>query len=197
MPKISKVEENKTRLLDAGVLLFSQRGYHGVGLKELLAQVNVPKGSFYNYFESKEDFAVQAISYYGDSFISMLIKETQLDGRTAVRRFEAVFDLLIKVFEHKNYTDGCLVADMATEIGDVSEICRHTLAKTLDKFSQCFAGIMAQGQADGSIRTDITVEDLAAFTLDAWEGALIRMRLKKDKAPLLQSKRLILQYIAG
>ncbi len=197
MPKPSKVEENKTRLLEAGIALFSQRGYHGIGLKELLAQVKVPKGSFYNYFESKEDFAIQAITFYGDLLIDLLAVAARRDDRTALARFESVFDFLIKIYEEKNYTDGCLVGDMATEVGDVSDLCRRTLDKTMDKFARSFQEFTDQGQADGSMRTDIAPEDLAAFCLDAWEGALIRMRLKKDKAPLLQSKRLILQYLAG
>ena len=193
----ARVEETKTKLLEAGVALFSQRGYSGVGLKELLQTVNVPKGSFYNYFDSKEDFARHTIAYYGSLFEHLLNQVINEPDSTAVQRFENLFTALIRVLEKKNFTEGCLIGDLSTELGDVSESCRNSLDKVLDLFAASFETLVRQGQADGSVRVDIDATDLAAFSLDAWEGSLIRMRLKKDKMPLEQSKRLILQYLQG
>ncbi len=51
-PRLS--HETKTRLLDEGVASLIGQGYHGTGIKEVLDQVKVPKGSFYNYLESKK-----------------------------------------------------------------------------------------------------------------------------------------------
>ena len=56
MSKSNKKEFNRESLLNEGVALFMGQGYHGTGLQEILDAVNVPKGSFYNYFDSKEDF---------------------------------------------------------------------------------------------------------------------------------------------
>ena len=43
---------------------FLENGYHGTGIKEVLDRVNVPKGSFYSYFASKEELGEAAIQYY-------------------------------------------------------------------------------------------------------------------------------------
>ena len=53
------------------VMLMGQ-GYHGTGLQEILDAVNIPKGSFYNYFGSKEDFGAEVIQHYIDPFIAQL-----------------------------------------------------------------------------------------------------------------------------
>jgi len=58
------MSETKDRILTVGIDLFSKKGYHNVGLKEILKMAEVPKGSFYHYFESKEDFGVQVINKY-------------------------------------------------------------------------------------------------------------------------------------
>ena len=47
-------EHKREELLQKGMDLLSDHGYHGTGLKKILDTVAVPKGSFYNYFESKE-----------------------------------------------------------------------------------------------------------------------------------------------
>ena len=57
MTRTSKKQTNKENLLSQGVTLLMQQGYHGTGLKEILDAVQIPKGSFYNYFGSKENFA--------------------------------------------------------------------------------------------------------------------------------------------
>ena len=60
----SKTEATKEKLLDEGVCIFIERGYHGTGIKEVLDSVNVPKGSFYNYFKSKEEFGAEIIRHF-------------------------------------------------------------------------------------------------------------------------------------
>lgn len=49
-PKLKRFKKDK--LLDQGVTLFLEKGYHATGLKEILDTVQLPKGSFYTYFNS-------------------------------------------------------------------------------------------------------------------------------------------------
>ncbi|MFQ5727810.1 MAG: TetR/AcrR family transcriptional regulator, partial [Salmonella enterica] len=57
---MNKQTEHDTRehLLATGEQLCMQRGFTGMGLSELLKTAQVPKGSFYHYFRSKEAFGV-------------------------------------------------------------------------------------------------------------------------------------------
>ena len=68
MARPRRSEGTRQRLLDEGVAAFLHVGYHGTGLKEVLDRVGVPKGSFYNYFASKEEFGAAAIRHYSDCF---------------------------------------------------------------------------------------------------------------------------------
>jgi TetR/AcrR family transcriptional regulator, transcriptional repressor for nem operon len=69
---IAKKQLNKESLLTQGVQLLMQQGYHGTGLKEILDAVQIPKGSFYNYFTSKESYAADVIQHYIEPFIIQL-----------------------------------------------------------------------------------------------------------------------------
>ena len=55
MKKIKQKTEVRTKLLQTGLRLFGENGFNGTGIKEIVDEVGVPKGSFYNYFKSKED----------------------------------------------------------------------------------------------------------------------------------------------
>ena len=60
LQRMNKHTEHDTRehLLATGEQLCLQRGFTGMGLSELLKTAEVPKGSFYHYFRSKEAFGV-------------------------------------------------------------------------------------------------------------------------------------------
>jgi TetR/AcrR family transcriptional repressor of lmrAB and yxaGH operons len=54
----------RERLIRAGVELFQSKGYHGVGIVEILAAAGAPKGSFYHHFPGgKEQLAVEAMAW--------------------------------------------------------------------------------------------------------------------------------------
>src|SRR6185437_8398902 len=95
MIKSTKKELNRENLLNQGVTMLMEQGYHGTGLQEILDAVNIPKGSFYNYFGSKENFGAEVIQHYIDPFITQLtiyLEQSETDALGAIRRY---FDELI------------------------------------------------------------------------------------------------------
>lgn len=57
-------KHNKTDILDKGIEMIRTNGYNGTGIQQILKACKIPKGSFYNFFNSKQDFALQAIDRY-------------------------------------------------------------------------------------------------------------------------------------
>jgi AcrR family transcriptional regulator len=47
------------RLLDAGALLFADRGYHGTGVDDVVGEAGFARGTFYKYFDEKIDLLLQ------------------------------------------------------------------------------------------------------------------------------------------
>ena len=109
MPKSSKKELNREGLLNQGVVFFMNQGYHGTGLQEILDAVNVPKGSFYNYFSSKEEFGAAVIQHYIEPFISRLSTHLQQSGSDALGAIRRYFDELIVELEENKFKGGCLL----------------------------------------------------------------------------------------
>ncbi|PTM87759.1 TetR/AcrR family transcriptional regulator [Mycoplana dimorpha] len=56
----------KERMLNARLSMLLRHGFNDLGIKAVLKQTGVPKGSFYHHFASKEDFALQVIGRYMD-----------------------------------------------------------------------------------------------------------------------------------
>src|ERR1700761_5312508 len=54
----------RERLLEAGVQTFSKSGFNGCSVQDITEAAGVPKGSFYNHFESKEALGAAALEHY-------------------------------------------------------------------------------------------------------------------------------------
>ena len=68
MNRAARSEDTRTRLIEGGMALFGQKGYNATGIKDITDAAGVPKGSFYNYFASKEDFGAEIIRSYADFY---------------------------------------------------------------------------------------------------------------------------------
>ena len=127
MDAVTKKETKKNTLLDHGVSMIMEQGYYGTGLQEILDTVNIPKGSFYNYFSSKENFGAEVIQHYIEPYITKLttyLNQSEGDALGALKKY---YKELIAEIEKSEFKGGCLLGNLMGEIGDTSEVCNKSL----------------------------------------------------------------------
>ncbi len=184
MSSLTRKQIKREQLLDYGVQALMNQGYHGTGLKEVLDSVNIPKGSFYNYFDNKEQFAAEAVGHYIEPFIQRLtghLQNPELDGLGVLKRYYA--ELIVEV-ELADYKGGCLLGNLIGEVGDTSEICRCSLLTTVERYARLQESALVRGQQEGTVRTDRSAKSMANLLLNGWQGALLRMKIQRSTAPL-------------
>ncbi|NOX27932.1 MAG: TetR/AcrR family transcriptional regulator [Gammaproteobacteria bacterium] len=62
------MSDTKQRLLETAKDLFMARGYNAVGTNEICLTAGVNKGTFYHFYKSKTDLALDALDSYGNEF---------------------------------------------------------------------------------------------------------------------------------
>lgn len=192
------VKEIREKLLDEGVLLLMEQGYHGTGIQELVQKVGVPKGSFYNYFPSKEAFSAEVVRHYIEPFIRQLDAHLARKDITAAAALRNYFDEMIAETERKDFKGGCLLGNLIGEIGDTSDLCQTSLRDAVKRYREKLREGIARGQSDGSFRKDIDAKDMADFLVNVWQGALLRMKIERSVRPLTQACDMLLRgYFRG
>lgn len=186
MRKINKKELNKENILDQGVTLLMEQGYHGTGLQQILDAANVPKGSFYNYFGSKENFGAEVIQRYIDPFITQLAGHLQSADTDALGAIQRYFNALIAALEKNQFNGGCLLGNLMGEIGDTSNICQKSLQTAVSRYRDLLESGLAKAQQQGTIRLDKSARDLADLLMNTWQGALLRTKIEKSSKPVKQ-----------
>ncbi|MFA5924156.1 MAG: TetR family transcriptional regulator C-terminal domain-containing protein [Methylococcaceae bacterium] len=186
MERINQKQINRENLLNQGVGLLMQQGYHGTGLKEILDAVQIPKGSFYNYFGSKENFAAETIEHYIAPYLEQLQDYLAQSEGNALGALERYLQESIVELERTEFKGGCLLGNLIGEIGETSDVCRMALKTSLNRYRDVWELGLSRAQSEGTIRTDKSARELADLWVNAWQGALLRMKVEQSVAPLKQ-----------
>lgn len=186
--------EVRTKLLQTGLRLFGENGFNGTGIKKIVDEVGVPKGSFYNYFKSKEDYTVEIIQFYSDN-LSILWDDFLKNGpKDPLGALRYSFEMIISHHEQSEVRTGCLIGNLAAEISEASDLCRQEMHRATIVWKDRVSKQISQGQAMGIIRGDISTDALTEFIWNAWEGALLNMKIKDSTAPVKECMRLLFDF---
>jgi len=178
------MSEVKDKILTIGIDLFSKKGYHNVGLKEILKTAEVPKGSFYHYFESKEDFGLQVINKYSLLGIAIFQQALEDETKSPKNRIIGFYTNMIAHYLNKECKEGCLMGNSSNELSDLAESFSNVIAHEFNLWQKSLEKCIIEAQDEGEITGDIESRMLASFVLNSWEGALLRMKCEKTVEPL-------------
>ena len=197
MNRPRRSEHTRVALIEAGIEQLSEHGYHGTGIKQILDVVNVPKGSFYNFFASKEAFVAEVIAHYSRNLLRQLTDFVEGEGKvlTPIDQLRSIYRYSLKQYASHEFKKSCLVGAIAIEISAESEMCRLELDKALKSWLHFFSSVFSQAQSQKLVRDDMSAMDMAAVYWSVWEGALMTMKMSADTKPVKKIMELMLETL--
>ncbi|MCI3945965.1 TetR family transcriptional regulator [Pseudomonas syringae] len=187
-------QDMRQHIIDVARSLMTNKGYTAVGLAEVLSTAGVPKGSFYYYFKSKEEFGQALLEEYFSEYLGRVDALMARPGTGAER--------LLAYFMYWTETQGtslpegkCLVVKLGAEVCDLSEDMRSVLetgtAQIINRITAC----VEQGVSDGSVHPEGDHRGFAESLYQLWLGASLLVKVNKSTAPfdraLHMTKRLL------
>ena len=184
MARPRRSHDTRERLLDEGIKALIELGYNGAGVKEIVDRAGVPKGSFYNYFASKEQFAAEIIDRYSQALLQEMAQVLAPDLTDPISAVRTYFTGMVKAHQRAGVERGCLLPNLSAEIGGQCPQCRAPIARAFLAQRQLLSTALMRAQKLRQLRRDVDAGDLAGMLLDAWNGALIRMKAEGSTRPL-------------
>lgn len=176
--------QNKPKILAQGARLVYQKGFNHTGIGEILKAANVPKGSFYHYFSSKEDFGIELIDYMAKWAASVGQAALTDPSASPLARLKNYFRAYAKRFEQNGYQGGCPVGNLCQEMSDQSERFRRNLEAILQQMGEKISICLQQARDQGEIRAGLDPETTARFIVSAWQGSLLQAKAAKSREAL-------------
>lgn len=188
-------KDTKTELLEKGMAIIVEKGFNNTGIAEILQAVGVPKGSFYHYFASKEDFGIKMIDYFTESYFAELDEYLGNHTLSPLNRLLAKLYVNMDRLRASNYAGGCLFGNLAQELSSQSEVFRNRLYQAFESWMERITRIMDEGKEVGEVPLNLNSRELAEFYVNSIEGALIRCKLLKSDQPIEVFKKMFYQEI--
>ena len=184
-------EATRNKILEVGSRIIHQKGFNNTGIQEILNEAGVPKGSFYFYFKSKEDFGLALIDEFDSLVGGHLASILEIDSLSPLERLKSFFSFFKNFFQEENCTKGCPIGNLSQELSDVNENIRKRLDESFNSLASLIETCLYEARERGEFQNDIPVPEIAAYIINSWEGALLRMKVSRDIKPLLVFERIL------
>ena len=176
---------NRERIVEAGFRLFYEKGFEVTGIQEIATASGVPKGSFYNYFESKTEFVSVVLRLYAERQSEHLQQNLIEGDGSPLARLKALFETWkTQFFEEERL--GCLAGNLCQELANNGGAVQATLAGVMDELQSFYVSAILAIQEAGEISGDLDAESTGAFLFDGWQGAMIRAKATNSSKPFEQ-----------
>ncbi len=184
MKATAKTAGTRERLLEIGAQAIAEKSFNSCGLAEILGRAGVPKGSFYHYFASKEDFGVALVEHETAQYLEELRPILADRQRSPLARLRAIFERSREHCAANGPARQCLIPKLALETAQLSPTVHAALKCAYDQWSAVLARTIREAQAAGEVGAEQDPERLAAALVMLWEGATIRMQIDKSLQPV-------------
>ncbi|WP_342376187.1 TetR/AcrR family transcriptional regulator [Myxococcus stipitatus] len=173
----------RRHILEVAHPLLVRKGFSAVGLAEVLEAAQVPKGSFYHYFSSKEAFGEALLEAY---FADRLARMDELLSKrgTSAQRLVAYFRDWLESQTEADTQQRCLVVKLGAEVCDLSENMRAVLDRGTQSIVARIARGIEAGKKDGSVKSALDAQTAAVTLYQSWLGASLLAKITRDRAPL-------------
>jgi TetR/AcrR family transcriptional repressor of nem operon len=177
-------DDTREALIRCGMELLTEQGFNNTGLGQILKKVNVPKGSFYHYFENKEAYGYVVLEHYSKFFIHKLNKHLANKELPALDRLKAFMQDAILGVERFDFKRGCLVGNLTQELGSSHDQFREKLDAVFTKWKTLIADCLELAKTEGTLSRTADSKQLADFFWISWEGAVMHAKLTQNKQPM-------------
>ena len=180
----TQFNEARQRLLTLGEDLIRSRSYADVGINDVLKTAGIPKGSFYHYFDSKQDFALAVAQHYHNKQLAAAKAVLHSAREPAAARLKRFFQTALNDYRARGFRQGCLMCNLTTELADEALVFNQLLQNQFAELSAVIAGCLHDIDLNTLGLDHLTNDQAADWLLNAWSGALTRMKATQDSTPL-------------
>ncbi|MDQ7835877.1 MAG: TetR family transcriptional regulator C-terminal domain-containing protein [Humidesulfovibrio sp.] len=194
----TKKDDTRQRLLQAGAEIIHRQGYSGTGIQEVLSACGVPKGSFYHFFKSKEEFALAVLDFQAERLGASVAPLLADPARTPLERLSAFFDFFLGLYSDAASLPGicgCPIGNLVQELAPSNPAFRVRLDAIMSGLERLLAVQLREAQAQGELSPRLDPEEAARFIAASWQGAILRAKAAGDASPLQRCRDFVLNEL--
>lgn len=188
-------EATRKLLLDVAADAFQRRGYHGVGVHEIIKAAGVTSGALYHHFESKKALGLAVVREQVAGVIEDAWIKPVKEARSATAGVKDAFASIIESAAADGVIRGCPLNNLAIELSFSDADFRSAVREVFDGWRRALAAEFADDVAQGRLRKGVDAEEAASFVVAVFEGAMSLAKCDQDKRELRACARQLNSYL--
>lgn len=160
---------------DKAMNVFWKKGYEGTSMSDLIAGMNINKGSLYNAFGSKKQLFDRALRRYDKLNRQQMLSQLS-DIDDPHKAVGMLFDGLIAETQADKENKGCLLANTALELPNQPDDVKDMVTSAFTEFEAFFYSMIIKGQKSGLIGAEIDPDETAKSLLALVVGLRVLAR---------------------
>ena len=171
-------------LIRCGIECLTEQGFRTTSIEDVLNRVGVPKGSFYHFFKSKDDFGTAVIDSYVDYYTKKMGGIFHNEAQSPLERLRHFIEVSKQGMVRFQFRRGCLVGNMGQELANVSDTFRNQLESVLQSWEDMLTECLQSAIDVGEMNASNNPRSLSRFFWLGWEGAILRAKLMRSAEPI-------------
>lgn len=181
----------RDRILDAAVRVFARKGFYATRVSEVAKAAEVADGTIYLYFRSKDDLLVSLFENRVDKLLAFLDHERPRAAR-AGDQLRRIIEMQLGLLEGERD-----LAEVITVIFRQSmKLMKRQAASKFMAYLDAIADVVAEGQAAGEFRRDVSPHFAARAIFGALDGITLTWALgKADRGGLAKASGQLADFV--
>lgn len=185
----------REEIIRKGAELIHAQGYYATGIQQILQASGIPKGSFYFYFKSKEDFGREIIDHFTSIISSTFMRYLNDSKMSPMGRLEKLFEHYESTFQKTGCSLGCPIGNLSLELADGNDRLREHLKTVIETLISYIESCLEEAKSDKSIPAGLNTADAAGSIFHGFEGAILHMKVVKSIEPFQTFRRYLREYL--
>jgi TetR/AcrR family transcriptional repressor of nem operon len=185
---------SKDKLVQAARSLMLAQGYPITSVDDIIKAAGVSKGSFYHYFDSKEELALTAMhEFLADGAALMMdgpFRDIADSRQRAIAFLKHVESVAMRLWDH-----GCLLVMFSVELAGTSPRVREETSAVLLGLIDKIGAILRPLTEGGGGKVPMTAKAMANMYMAVIDGSLVYARATGDSGCIVRNLRAFRQQI--
>lgn len=166
MPKVvpGYKEEARTRIVEAALRVFSEKGYHQTTMDDIARNLRVSKGALYLYFKSKEELFKGCYETAPLAF-SEILRSSFREDANLLEMASDFFDKMQKQFASNSGMSYEIFAEASR-----NPVLKRILKENYDEYTRILARFLEELREKGAVPRETEVRALAKALIALWNG---------------------------
>ena len=174
---MGRVSDSKEKLIKSAIELITQRSFSSVGVQQLCDHAGVKKGSFYHFFDSKQDLIIESLEVVWSDLKNSTLNPIKDADCSLEKKLDLLFDGFYEHFKELKTCKGCVIGcplgNLALEMSTLDENIRMKVQEILSRWVEFFEQVLLIAKNRNEIPSNVDLKATAKSIVAYIEGTFL------------------------